>query len=269
VHLLAVPGAVQAGAAKLLYEQLERDAAALGATELWCRDTNEHMDVVDYLLGAGFSELYRVHEWHVDIGAWLVREPGPVGKGVTMTTLADEQGNPDRVRELHAFWNAPGSKTSPDEAFSLQEVEARLSSAHVVPESYFIAREEGRIVGVLVVRRPHAATKSTADLHWRVLDKALDGAIEARLMGAAVEYGRAHAYRVFTAYFRGEFNDATYLRGMGLLPSVELVVLAKTVNPTRPRLRRAALSVSTERVTGSASPRKRGGLGLRVVGRGK
>jgi hypothetical protein len=102
------------------------------------------MDVVDWLKTSGFEELYRVHEWHLAVGDWSTHAP-PAGRGgVTVTTLQEEMSlRIDYVGQLHTFWNAPGRHPSADQVFAREEVEARLRSPHVVPESYFIARREG------------------------------------------------------------------------------------------------------------------------------
>jgi RNA polymerase sigma factor (sigma-70 family) len=287
VHVVAVEGAVEAGAVASLYGRLERDALSLGAETIWCRDTSEHLDVVDVLRGVGFEELYRVNEWHVSVGDWPVRSgstevasPLPAvdgsqrqrkepvidwsqrqGKepavwlqrdrrGLVVTTLAREMAaGRDCVSLLHALWNASGGRPGRVEPLLREQIEERLARPHVVPESYFLAVKAGRVVGVLVLRRPHASAGSKADFGFRVLTGGEDTEIEGALLGAAVDYGRSHGVSTMTAYFWDEDTDSAYLDGVGLRPSVQLIVLEKRLLNRGGDRESAGVERGIERVT--------------------
>jgi hypothetical protein len=225
VHVAAVRGAAGDGVVASLYERLEQDALELGARTLWCRDTSEHLHVIDSLRAAGFDELYRVHEWHVAVADWPLAETA--AGSVTVTTLREEmERNPDYVGALQAFWNAPGRPTT-GEPLSREEVERRLAQPHVVPASYFLAAKAGRIIGALILRPPHSPGSTKGDMVIQVLDAATGLGVEKQLLAGAVAYGRSAGLVTFTTYFRDEVNDPAYLVGIGLRRSIELIVLEK------------------------------------------
>jgi RNA polymerase sigma factor (sigma-70 family) len=229
LHMVVPTEARQAEIAALLYERLDEDASELRAAGVWCRELSDECHIVELLRRHGFEELHRVQEWHFDLtGKGHGRRSEQ--DGIEVTTLAEERAsNASHISDLARFWNALPKGTVRGAPLSVAEVEARLDRPHIVPEAYFIARRDGRIVGVLVVRRPPAPIPTRPDIVSTVLPEA--GGVDEALLAEAAAYGVAQAYTAFTTHLIVDRATTERLERLGFRRFVELVLLEKELRP--------------------------------------
>jgi RNA polymerase sigma factor (sigma-70 family) len=224
LHLIVPRQEQEQAVSTLLFDQLSVDAAELKAAGLWARLLTADEAALDVLRAHGFEERQRVEEWVLALDESVVEALTGAAE-TTVTTLAQERrDNAAYLKDLTTFWNTADREVA---VYSEAEIEARLGRPHVVEESYFIARREGRVAGVFVVRRPPEATPRRPDTGFRVLPEVAGEDVMRRLQAAAVAYGRDQGYEAFTTHVIADEGVAARLRGMGFRQSAEMSLLEK------------------------------------------
>ncbi len=204
VNIRVHPDARQRGVGARLWEHLVEVLRTRDAIVARTQVRENMPEGVFFALRRGFSEVMRVWESRLDVGACdLTRYQAHVDRvaasGVTITTLAAERArDPDCLQRLYALHNAIGEDIPQPDRFTPPDFKLFLSyvveSPHALPDAHFIAVAGGEYVGVSNLAKPELGDWLIQNVTGAT--RAYRGrSIATALKVRTVEYAKAHGVR--------------------------------------------------------------------------
>jgi N-acetylglutamate synthase-like GNAT family acetyltransferase len=152
LYLVVYPGYLRSGEGRALYTQLMRDAEALKVTSLWMRSYQQDHELINFMQERGFVQTRLTRELRLNlsrdnIGQMLPLLDEVARRGIVVTSLEDERKRvPDIAQRLHELYNAILDDTFAP--LSFPEFIQRLNRPRVMPQGFFVARKDDRLIGL-------------------------------------------------------------------------------------------------------------------------
>lgn len=190
---------------RTLYERLRQAAIPFGARTLWVREYARDEALLDFFRQRGFVETGRVWDYRLPVeearlDVFLPRVAEALADGIDIVTL-DSEG----AEILPALFDLVDDLWPTDQpAIDFQQFRAWLSQPDILPEAYFIARQDDACLGHSVF------TRSTDQDDWlvelwtatRTKNKRQGITLALRLRG--IQYARQNGYDTVVTYVDDE-----------------------------------------------------------------
>lgn len=191
------------GIGRLLSAAVLRDAEARGARRLWSGARSDQPRSVRFLLDHGFAERRRTWRSTLDV-AKAVELPDRSGelalKGIVVTTLAEEGATREAVRRAaHAVFARSSEdepRVGPYTPLSFEQfAQVELDGPSALPDACFLAKAEGRYVGVSALRRELTSPEALLQSYTGTLREFRGRGVATELKRRTVAYARTHGFR--------------------------------------------------------------------------
>ena len=169
LFLIIAPGYLRSGAGRTLYSRLMDDAAACKATSLWMREYQQDNELISFMQERGFVQTRLTRELRLTLAKADIAQMAPIldevaTRGIIITSLDEErQRAPNIAGRLHQLYNA-----IQDDAFApltFQDFLKRLDRPRVMPQSFFVARTDDRLIGFSTLAYLEGDTQQALQ-HW-------------------------------------------------------------------------------------------------------
>jgi GNAT superfamily N-acetyltransferase len=195
------------GVGGALLARMVDELRARGALRLRVVATEDDPEAVGFLTRRGFREVWREIPSELDLAAF---DPTPFAdaaapRGVAITTLAEEMArDPGVLRELyelHTLCNRLQPELDPITPPPFEEfVAGQVEGPQAMPEAWFLARDEGVLVGMSSLERlpdaPDALEPGYTAVHPDHRRRGIALALKLR----AIEHARSLGYRAIATH---------------------------------------------------------------------
>jgi mycothiol synthase len=169
LYLITSPGYLRSGAGRALYTRLMNDIAALKTTSLWMREYQQDNELISFMQERGFVQTRLTRELRLTLSKADIKQMVPIldqvaAQGIIITNLDEErQRAPNIAGRLHELYNA-----IQDDAFAPLTFQAflkRLDRPRVMPQSFYVARADDRLIGLSTLAYLEGDTQQALQ-HW-------------------------------------------------------------------------------------------------------
>lgn len=236
VYLIVYPGYLRSGEGRALYAQLMKDVESLNVTSLWMQEYEQNSELGDFMRERGFMQTRLTREMKLSLSRANIAQMVPVieevaNRGIVVASLDDERlRSPNIAQRLHELYNAILDDTYTPLSFSA--FVQRLYRPRIMPQGFFIARQNDRLLGLSVLAHIENDTQQALQ-HWTgVLPEFRRQHIATALRLCTIDAAQRHGYQTLVTYI--DYRESimrTLNEKLGFRALFAYVTLEKTFNP--------------------------------------
>ncbi len=238
INIYVEPTRHRQGVGNTVYQQLIDHLRDLSAVTAWIQVKEDLPEQIGFFQRRGFREIMTVWESRLPVSSVSSGEfaeyPARIAsRGIRISTLAEERVvDPDAAKKLHEVVQSIAEdipQPAPYTRVSYDQWEAfELKNPSLLPDGYFIAKDDDRYVGLSVVWKSDTEPKSLYQGNTGVIRDYRGRGIAVALKLRVIEYARTHGYEKVKTW--NASNNAPMLavnKKLGFKRQIGWIVLEK------------------------------------------
>ncbi len=247
LFLLATPERLHVDVGATLYERLMSDLHALGASTVWMREHQQYHDLLSAMRQSGFVQTQLLWDTRLPLAQAHLAPLLPVveqvaGRGIVINTVMEERSrDPNLAQHLHELYNIAQSDVY--QPIDFETFLQRLEQSGIVPQGFFLARQDDAYLGLSALARMEAAPAQAVQLWTGVRPLYRRQGIATALRVCTIEAAQRLGYQTLVTYT--DHADPIMLalnEKLGFHRWFGYVTLEKTLEGTNGRIHSAAPS---------------------------